>query len=333
MSTMTKPAFRHGTWAVAITLALGFALAFLPLFSLLVVPLLPLPVAFVVARHGTLPGSVAAGVVGALALALMLMAAVMGQALFGIATGLLILLLVVLAGVGAGICLRRGVSQLKLFLVVAAALFLSLFLWLAALVMASGMGPVAASESLTQSVFDSSHDVYLAVGMTEQDIEDRRTEALDMAALAPYLAPAVLLVLAAAGAAASLSLGRRSFARLGQPFPQDFTFRDLRMHFGFAYMMIVGLLCQLFAPYLSEETGSVVDLVGVNLLIVAEVAFFVQGIAIASFFLWRFKVKQPKRLGVYIFLILLQVTLSMTSWMGLFDTWIDYRRRFSGQKA
>ncbi|MHB0866443.1 MAG: DUF2232 domain-containing protein [Thermoleophilia bacterium] len=333
MSAITKPVFRDGTWAVAITLTLGFALSFLPLFSLLVVPLLPLPVAFIIARHGVSPGAAAAAVIGAVSLVLTLMAAGMGQEMFGVATGLLIMLMVAPVGVMTGVCLRRGTGRLRLFLIVAATVFVSLLLWLGALVTLSGLGPVAAAESLTQGVFDSSHDVYLAIGMSDQDIEDRRVEALDVAAVAPYLAPAVLLVLAAATAGASLSLGRRFFDKLGQPFPQDFAFRDLRMHFGFAYMMIVGLVCQLFAPYLSEDTGAAVDLVGINLLIVAEVAFFMQGIAIASFFLWRFKVKQPKRLGVYLFLVLLQITLSMTSWMGLFDTWIDYRRRFSGQKA
>ncbi|MHB1389686.1 MAG: DUF2232 domain-containing protein [Thermoleophilia bacterium] len=333
MSFIKKPVFRDCTWAVAITLALGFGLAFMPLFSLLLVPLLPLPVAFVIARHGVAPGVLTSAVIGAMSLVLMLLAAGLGQAMFGVATGLLILLMVAPVGVITGICLRRETGRLRLFLVMAATVFFSLLFWLGALVALAGMGPVAAAESLTQGVFDSSHDVYLAIGMSEQDIKDRRVEALNAASVAPYLAPSVLLVVAAAAAGASLSLGRRIFDKLGQPFPRDFAFRDLRMHFGFAYMMIVGLVCQLIAPYLSQDTGSAVDLVGINLLIVAEVAFFMQGIAIASFFLWRFKVKQPKRLGVYVFLVLLQVTLSMTSWMGLFDTWIDYRRRFTGQKA
>ena len=61
--------------------------------------------------------------------------------------------------------------------------------------------------------------------------------------------------------------------------------------------------------------------------------FFIQGMAIASFFLWAYKVSRVKRVAVYICLVLLQLTLSLTSWMGLFDTWLDYRHRFIKKKA
>jgi uncharacterized protein YybS (DUF2232 family) len=62
------------------------------------------------------------------------------------------------------------------------------------------------------------------------------------------------------------------------------------------------------------------------------VLFFIQGIAIASFFLWAYKVSGVKRAAVYICLVMLELFLSLTSWMGLFDTWFNYRKRFIRKK-
>lgn len=326
MSAFTKPALLDGLKAVMLSLMIGALLVLLPLFSLLTAPLLPIPMAFIISRHGIVPGAIAAAVIGAVALAL-------AGALGVPAAGGLILLLAAPAGIGAGICLKRGCSQLRLFVVLAALFFISLASLAGLLMVMTGRGPVAMVDYLTDSAADPAREIYLSVGMSQEDVDSLIADARDFAAALPYLAPALLLVLSVTLSGTSVAVARRVFDRLRQPFPRDFVFRDLRLHFAFAYMMIVGLLLELVTPYMPEPYSSAADLAGANLLIVSEVLFFVQGLAIASWFLWRYKVSRPKRVGVYACLVALQLALSLTSWMGLFDTWLDYRRRFGGRKA
>lgn len=321
MSTDSRSALQDGGKAVAFSVALGVVIAFVPLFSIVAIPAMPIPAAFITSRHGFNAGLLVSLLTGTACMALT-------APLVGFAAGLLIFLLTAIAGLGGGLALRKGVTQFRLFVSTAAVFFAALLLWLAALLLLSGQGPVSAIESLVDATAEPSRQLYQAMGMNEQDVDEAITQAREFALMLPYLAPAVLLVVSIALSGANLALGRRVFEKLRQPFPRDFVFRDFRVHWVFAYAIIVGLLCQLLAPYAPEEYVSAVDFTGANLFIISEVLFFIQGMAIANFFLWAYKVARIKRLAVYFCLILLQLTLSLTSWMGLFDTWLDYRRRF-----
>lgn len=331
MSTDSRSALRDGGKAVAISVALGVVIAFMPLFSIAAIPAMPIPVAFITSRHGIGAGFLVSLLTGAACMALT-------APLIGFAAGTLIFLLAAIAGLGGGLAMRKEVTQYRLFISTAAVFFAALLLWLAALLLISGQGPVSAVESLADATAEPSRQIYQAMGFNEKDVEEAIAQAREFALLLPYLAPAVLLVVSLVLSGVNLAFGRRVFARLRQPFPRDFVFRDYRVHWLFAYAMIIALLCEFLSPYAPEAYTSAIELVGANLFIISEVLFFIQGMAIANFFLWVYKVARVKRLAVYSCLILLQLTLSLTSWMGLFDTWIDYRRRFirknlSGQKG
>ena len=317
MSTYSRSALYDGGKAVALSVALGIVIAFLPPISFLAVPAMPIPAAFITWRYGLLRGLVASLLVG-----------VVCTLLTGVYAGLLIFLLTALAGSGAGLALRRGISQFSLFVAMVAIFFATLMLWLGALLLISGETPVSALLTIADAAAEPSRQLYQAIGMSDQDIDSTLAQARDFAAVLPYLAPAVLLVISIVLSGTNLALARRVFERLRQPLPKDFVYRDFRVHWAFAYMMILGLLCQLLTPYVHEAYADAVDLTGANLFIVSEVLFFIQGMAVASFFLWVYKVSRAKKLVVYLCLVLLQATLSLTSWMGLFDTWLDYRRRF-----
>ncbi|MHB8792836.1 MAG: DUF2232 domain-containing protein [Thermoleophilia bacterium] len=321
MSTDSRSALQDGGKAVALSVALGVVIAFVPLFSIVAIPAMPIPAAFITSRHGIGSGLMVSLLTGVVCMALT-------APLVGFSAGLLIFLLAAIAGLGGGLALRKGVTQFRLFISTAAVFFAALLLWLAALLLLSGQGPVSAIESLMVATAEPSRQIYQAMGMNEQDVDETISQAREFAMLLPYLAPALLLVVSIVFSGANLALGRRVFEKLRQPFPRDFVFRDFRVHWVFAYAIIIGLMCELLSPYAPEQYRSAVELTGANLFIISEVLFFIQGMAIANFFLWAYKVARVKRLAVYFCLVLLQVTLSLTSWMGLFDTWLDYRRRF-----
>lgn len=324
MSTNSRTALLDGGKAIALSVALGVVIAFMPLLSFLAVPAMPIPVAFMTSRHGVFAGLSASLLVGAACM--LLTVGLVGPE--GVFAGLLIFMLTAIAGMGGGLALRRGVSQFRLFVAMTAIFCVTLFLWLGALLLIVGKDPVSALQAIVDSSVEPSSQVYRAMGMSQQDIDSALSQARDFVSVLPYMAPAVLLVVSIALSGVNLALGRRVFERLRQPFPRDFVFRDFRVHWAFAYALILGLVCQLLAPYAPERYSSVVELTGANLYYIAELLFFIQGMAIAGFFLWAYKVSRVKRVAVYVCLVLLELALSLTMWMGLFDTWLDYRRRF-----
>jgi uncharacterized protein YybS (DUF2232 family) len=322
MSAYTKKAWIDGATAAALSLFFGALLVLFPVLALVTIPLVTIPIAFLTTRYGLIFGLMTG-----------LVTAAGAMVLAGTAAGFLIGLLVVAVGTGAGLCVRLGFSQLRLFICLALIFFASLVLWLGVLLAMAGKGPVAATDDLMDSAAVEARDIYTTVGFSSEDVEAGIEQAREFAGSLPYLSPSILVVTSLLLSAVTLIIARRVFERRKQPFPHDFVFRELRLHFSFAYLMIAGLVCQLAVPYLAESVGGVVDMVGANLLIVSEALFFIQGLAIGSWFLWRYRVSRPKRLGIFICLALLQVVLSLVSWLGLFDTWVDYRKRFGGKKV
>lgn len=317
---MSIAALTDGGKAVALSVVLGGVLAFVPIVSVAAVPAMPVPAAFVTSRHGFIPGMLAS-----------LAAGLLCTVFAGPFAGLLVTLLAIVGAV-AGVALRAGMPLMKLFLLVAASFLVALLLWSGILLASAGLNPSAAIQQITDQAVQPVSQVYSDLGMDQQSIDDTIQRFRDFTAVLPYLLPALLLVSSLLLSSATVALSRQVFHRLKQPFPDGFSFREFRLHFIFAYGMILGLVLELVSPYIEGSAGDAVNLTGVNLLILMELLFFVQGVAIAYYFMRGFKVARPWRILVYISLAALQILFSLVSWLGLFDTWIDYRRRF-GKKG
>ena len=313
MSTVSTTALVDGGKAIALSVVFGMVVAFVPVLAILALPLVPIPVAYVTCRHRLLIGVLAAIGIGALSLLLA-----------GPVNGLLVFLLAALVGIGSGMAIKHGAGRQKLLLILTGLFLAALVSWGAVGLVNAGMSPADAVSSVTDQVIKIGQQTPALFG-GQQGLNQLR----DTLSMIPYLLPALLLVAALALSAGMVFLTRRVFDRLGQAFPDGLPFRELRLHFSLAYAMIVGLICYLFSPYISADYSSAVYLTGLNLLIVSQALFFVQALAITHFFLGGFQVSRVKRVIVYTFLVLLQTTLSLPSWLGLLDIWIDYRRRFT----
>ncbi|MFH0811123.1 MAG: DUF2232 domain-containing protein [Pseudomonadota bacterium] len=80
------------------------------------------------------------------------------------------------------------------------------------------------------------------------------------------------------------------------------------------------------AGALSLIPDATARLVGMNVLAVAAVIYFVQGLAIAAFYLGKTRLPRPLRFVTYAALIFyLYLSLAVVA-AGLFDLWIDFRR-------
>lgn len=69
-----------------------------------------------------------------------------------------------------------------------------------------------------------------------------------------------------------------------------------------------------------------IRMVGVNGLILLMMVYFLNGIAIVSFFLEKKQLPRMMRIGIYLFIALQQLALFLVIGIGLFDIWFNFRK-------
>ncbi|HEB13122.1 MAG TPA: DUF2232 domain-containing protein, partial [Actinobacteria bacterium] len=92
-----------------------------------------------------------------------------------------------------------------------------------------------------------------------------------------------------------------------------------------AYGFIFGLIGFLFSEYFGANEFFVYA-AGLNLLMVFGTLYFVQGFAVVYFFLDKRSMNSLARSAVILLAIFIQVLFQGVSWLGVFDTWFDFRK-------
>ncbi len=76
----------------------------------------------------------------------------------------------------------------------------------------------------------------------------------------------------------------------------------------------------------------VIDSVGLNILIVCCLIYLLQGLAIVGFFFRRKRVPLLLRWLFYVLIAVQQYMVILVIAFGLFDIWVDFRKRIAGIK-
>jgi len=92
-----------------------------------------------------------------------------------------------------------------------------------------------------------------------------------------------------------------------------------------AYGFIFGLIGVLFGEYFGPY-GFFAYAVGLNLLLVFGTLYLVQGLAVINFFMDQRSMNSLARGAVVLLAIFIQVLFQGISWLGVFDTWFDFRK-------
>jgi uncharacterized protein YybS (DUF2232 family) len=150
----------------------------------------------------------------------------------------------------------------------------------------------------------------------------------DVARVAAYLTPGLVGMGAVLLAASSLGLAYLLFPRVREKVAVGVSLSGFRMHWAAAYASIFGLALLVFSRG-RAEWHTVALYSGLNVLLVSQTLFFLQGLAVARWFILSRQLRQGSRAALYIGAILGQALLQLTGLAGLLDTWLDYRKRFA----
>lgn len=247
-----------------------------------------------------------------------------------------LLLLVQYGGVALvyGYSFRKGDELQKTLLrgIVAAALGSVLMILLAIGLL--GFEPSTFVEDMQQSS-ETAISFYESTGMLERFEEQgiTRTQIVEIfdrvGQVMLTIIPSIIVAMAMITAIFSLILTRNVLKKLKMKIPTRLPpFREWKIDFRFIYGFIVGLAAYLLSDFLQMP---LLGTVGVNLLVVFGFIFALQGVAVLSSLFHLMKGRLLARIMMIIFaIIFVQATLYLLVFIGLFDLFFDYRKRFNG---
>jgi uncharacterized protein YybS (DUF2232 family) len=306
--------------AVAGTVIIAVFMLMLPLGPVLLAPFLPLPVAYVVARHGWVSGTVVAVVSAALLYA----GADLG-------TGLLVFLVVASTGMTLGWALRRDWRFPRSLAVMAASLLVALVVFGVVLWLAFGVGLSGIKQAAYDSIA-SAGTTYTRLGVSSASVDTVSGQLRKLVDVFPYVAPGFLGMGVVLIAASTTGLAYLIFPRLRKPESVGMSLSTFRLHWGAAYLSIIGLAMLLFsrggAPWRSVLLYS-----GIDLLLVSQTLFFIQALGVLRWLGTAREWRPGSRTFLFISAVLAQAFLQLTGLVGLQDTRIDNRKRFALKSA
>lgn len=302
--------------ATALTVIMGLCLLIVPFTAAILTPFVVLPMAHIVARRGLLGGVIVAVVTGGLV-----------YVVAGASSALLVFLLVLCTGSSVGQAVRRGWSLGRSLGSAAGATLVALVLWGTAMWAVLGLSLTQLRESAYASIEETTQ-LYAQMGVGTTTVDSVSSLLRRFVDILPYLAPGLLGMGVILLAGCSLGLAYLLFPRGRESVAVDLSLSKFRMHWAVAYASIAGLAMLVFARG-DGDWQTVVLYVGINVLLVSQTLFFVQGLAVVRWFVVTRRLRPGSWVALFVAAVLGQMLVHLTALAGLFDTWLDYRKRFA----
>jgi uncharacterized protein YybS (DUF2232 family) len=314
--TPSPAAFVRFGKATAVTVLLGVCMAFLPLGPALIMPVLALPVAHLLARWG-LPYAV-------------LLVLISGGLVFlfaGLGMAALVFLMLMSMGVTLGLAVRRYWAFGRMLVSTAAAAVVGFVAWGAIMWLALGVDMTLLRDAANASI-DNAATVYNEMGVSQASTDVVSSQLRQIFDVLPYLIPGLLAVGALLLAGCAIVLAYAIFPRLREKVEVSLSLAGFRMHWAAAYASIAGLTLMVASRGLGGWQDVVLFL-GLDVLLVSQTFFFYQGLALVHWYGKTRQLGRGSRAALYVVAVLAQALLQLTGLLGLFDTWLDCRKRFA----
>ena len=294
--------------------ALLFA-ALVPFFGSVLLFLSPLPILYYYFRLGRMRGL--AVVASSVLLATVILV------LLGHRPNLAIVATIVYSGIMIAEVLKKNYSLNKSVGSAAAALFVAMVAFIAFGAFRAGLSPFQMIERHLTNLIRENVKIYGQLNIPEDQIRLVSENVPQIAGFFTEIFPALLLASAIIAVFVNVFLLHRLLGRTGIVFPG---FGDLALWKAPEKLVWVLIAAggMLLAPL------DILNTVAMNLLIICCLLYLFQGLSIAGFFFRTKKVPPAFRWFFYFLILIQQYMVILVIAFGLFDLWVDFRKRISG---
>jgi uncharacterized protein YybS (DUF2232 family) len=296
--------------SLLVLLLLYYASIQLPVLGLVIGALMPLPIIMTTRRAGWLPG-------------LLLVAAGLGMLFYvehfaGIKAEVLPFLQMAVIGFAIAFFSSRH-DRLEVIVGAAVALAVTfqvgVFLILA---WQQGVTPLAYLQQTVAEIWTMFSQLVEKEPMLQQEIQLTGVKLAEFTAIITQLTPAFLVI----NSTLVVLLNYLLSQNLGRPPASEDRRQPLTSWEapGWLVFVLIG------AGFLVLIPNRIVQMTGVNALLVCGLLYFFQGLAILTFNFKRFQVPRIFRWLAYFLLVMLKPAMLLVILMGLIDLWLDFRR-------
>ncbi len=299
--------------------ALFLASNFIPVAGAFLTLLCPAPLVILGLRHS--PRNAVLG---------MVVASLVSFLFLGLQGGLFFFLGFGILGVGLGMLARtreRAVEILFYGIIVSLVSKLAL---VAVMVKLTGVNPFSfGDQAQIEAMLDKVFDFYARHGMGSAAMEETKRQLLAAFGQLPDLFPALITMASAVDSYLSYSVsrwvaGKVSMAEL-PPLP---AFSQWRFPRSVLWAFLLSVVVSMVA---GPKGQGVLHQASLNLRILIQMLFFIQGLAVAWFFMLRRGLSRGVRYLLAALLVLMPLLSGLTVMAGLLDLWWDFRGRFGGE--
>ncbi len=291
------------------SLALAVASLLLIPFYGIALAVLPVPALLATAKHNA-----RAGVVVAVAAAVPVAVLAASPDL-----GAMVVIVTLSLGVGQALLTRSGVRASRLLL-----LCVGVFVGL-------GLGSIAlafATKAITLAELNrTSAALQLELARYAGTSTKQAAQAArEFQQLYVYVLPGGIASMSMGCGLLCFLLSQLSLRRSGLPNAPIPPFREWQLPWYMAWGFLIGLAATVGYGFFDGGQGRVALYVGLNLLVVFGSIYMVQGLAVAYWYFERFKLVGPIKAIFTALAIFAQLLFLVLTWVGLFDTWFNYRK-------
>ena len=291
--------------------------ALIPFIGPLVLILTPLPVLYYCSRLGRLRGLTV--------LAVSFLAAYVILDLIAHRANLSVLFMIGFTGVLLSEVLKRKFSVEKTFLSAALALFCCGAGFVLYHAFQSGIAPWQMIETNVAKIIEENIKLYAQMNISDEQVQMIRENAPQLTLFFTGIFPSLGLSGILLTVWVNLLAGRRLFERGGVAFPDFGDLAAWKAPERLVWIVIIAGV-MLFVPL------DGINVVGMNLLIVSGLIYLFQGLAITAFFFRQKKIPKMFRLLFYGLILIQQYMVIVIITFGLFDLWVDFRKRMQEVK-
>ena len=237
----------------------------------------------------------------------------------GVAVDVLFFLELLFLGFIMGEAMEWGWSIEKTILLPCLAVFLGAVFAVFIYANLSGMPFSGFVIQYIKTNLEMSLPLYRALGMPEETLKTITASLDQISAVLAAVLPALLLVSLSFVAWACLLMARPLFGAKGMAYP-DYGPLTLWKAPENLVWAVIGCGVFLFLPI------KALAVIAANGLICFMMVYFLQGIAIVTFFFEKKRLPRFLRILVYVFIAIQQLALLLVVAMGFFDIWINFRK-------